>query len=232
MKSLFAVFLVLLAITTVAQTQTTPPARVFRIVSLESSEDALFYDNKTAATPLLFNVGSLSPEYPAPSKTKLLIYKLVPAPEGKPPLHVTVAELDYPADADKVIVLLYHGKTTPAGTLTGAAVVDDVAQHGSGRVRIINVSAMPAAFAADKSVVQAPPHTFDQYAPFPKGPIELQVAVQAGGAWTRIFSLERNLRPNTRLFAIVADAPPAREGAPPVAATIVYEGVAPEKKPL
>lgn len=205
--------------------------KAFRVVSLESTEDALFYDSKTPATPLVFQAGSLSPEYPAPTKAKLVIYKLVPAPEGKPPVPMTVAEMDYPADAAKVVVLLYRGKRGAPVPLAGAAIADLADQHGSGKVRIINVSALPAAFAADKTITPAPPHTFDQYAPFPKGPLELQVAVQAGGAWTRIFSLERNLRPNTRLFAIIADAPPAYDGAPPVAATIVYQAVVPEKKP-
>lgn len=230
MKSSIAAVVMFLVIATGAFAQNSPPTRVFRVISLESSEDALFYDGAAPSSPLVFNAGSLSSEYPAPPKAKLLLYKLVPQPDGKPPLHATVAEFDYPADTAKVIVLLYRPKAGPAGTLSGAALADDSEKHGVGKVRIINVSAMPAAFAADKSIVQAAPHTFDQYAPFPKGPIELQVAVHAGGAWTRIFSLERNLRPNTRLFAIMADAPPAREGAPPVAATIVYEGIVPPKK--
>jgi len=205
--------------------------RVFRVISLESPEAPLFYEGKTSATPLVFNAGSLSPEYPAPTKAKLVVYKLGPAQEGKPPLQVTVAEVEYPSDAAKVIVLLYRAKTGSVTPLAGVGIPDVAENHGIGKVRIINVSVMPAAFAAEKSVVQAPPHTFDQYAPFPKGPLELQVAVKAGGSWTKIFSLERNLRPNTRLFAIVADAPPIREGAPPVAATIVYESVLLEKKP-
>lgn len=208
-----------------------PALRVFRVVSLETVEEPIFYDGKTPATPLLFQAGALSPEYPAPKKSKLLIYKLAPATDDKPPAHVPVAEIDYPADAARVMVLLYRGNPGSVTPLAGVGLPDAADQHGVGKVRIINVSALPAAFAADKSVTPAPSHSFDQYVPFPKGPLELQVAVQAGGGWTRIFSLERNLRPNTRLFAIIADAPPAREGAPPVAATIVYESVPPEKKP-
>lgn len=206
-------------------------SRVFRVISLESPEYPIFYDGKTPATPLLFQSGSLSPEYPAPTKSKLLIYKLVPSPEGKPPARVAVAEIDYPADAAKVVVLLYRGKAGSVTPLTGLGIPDVADQHGIRKVRIINLSALPAAFAAEKSVTPAPPYSFNQFAPFPKGPLELQVAVHAGDAWTKIFALERNLRPNTRLFAIVADAPPLHEGAPPVAATIVYESVVPEKKP-
>lgn len=231
MKSSFRSVLLFLALATGLLAQA-PAAKVFRVVSLETVEDSLFYDSKTAAIPLLFQAGSLSAEYPPPAKAaRLVIYKLVSAPEGKPPLRVTVAEMDYPSDAARVIVMLYRGRSNPSGLLSSLAVEDVAEQHDIGKVRIINVSAMPVAFAADKTITQVQPYSFDQYAPFPTGPLELQVAVQAGGAWTRVFSLERKLRPNTRLFAIVADAPPAREGAPPAAATIVYEGIVPKQKP-
>jgi hypothetical protein len=210
-----------------------PQSRAFRVISLAPAEDALFYDGKTPAIPLSFQVGALSPEYPAPTKSKLLIYKLVPPPVGEPagksPTRVTVAEIDYPADAARVTVLLHRGKGDLGAPYEGVALPDIAEQHGIGKVRIINCSALPGAFAADKTVTQAPSRSYDQFAAFPKGPLELQVAVQAGSSWVRIFSLERNLRPNTRLFAIIADAPPAYEGGPPVAATIVYEAV-PVKK--
>jgi hypothetical protein len=210
-----------------------PQSRVFRVISLAPAEDAILYDGKTPAIPLSFQAGAISPEYPAPTKSKLLIYKLVPPPPGEPagkgPIRVTVAEIDYPADAAKVTVLLHRGKADSAILYEGVALPDIVEQHGIGKVRIINFSSLPGAFAAEKTVTPAPAHSYDQFATFPKGPLELQVAVHAGSSWVRIFSLERNLRPNTRLFAIIADAPPAYEGGPPVAATIVYEGVVVKK---
>ena len=207
---------------------------VFRAVSLGEAYGDLFYDNKGTPIAVTANSGSFSQDYSAPAGSKLSLYRITPpppdAPPGTPSQKTVVAQVAYPKDITKVILLLYPSPAQSALPITGMAIADPEDQQRSGQARIFNLSSLDVAFAGGGDVAEAPPHTTDRVATIGTGPVSLKAAVQIGGGWQSVDSMERNLPADIRLFVIMVDAPPSYEGGPPIRSIFVYEFKRPPMK--
>ena len=179
--------------------------RVFRAVGIaDDGLSDLFYDVKGAAHAFTANSGSFSQDYPAPAGEKLSFYRLTPpppdAPAGTPPTKTVVAEIPYPKDVPKVILLLHPSPAQSALPITGMAIAD------------------------------VSPHTTDRVITTGTGPLFLKTAAQGSNGWQVVNAMERNLPADLRLFVIMVDAPPSYEGGPPVRGTFVYDFKRPPMK--
>jgi len=207
---------------------------VFRAVGLgDDGFNDLLYDVKGTAHAFTANSGSFSQDYPAPTGQKLSFYRMTPppadAPPGTLPKKTVVAQIAYPADATKVIVVLYPAPPQSALPINGMAIADLEEQHRSGQARILNLSSLRAAFSAGGEVAEVSPQT-DRVVVTGTGPLFLKTATQVGSGWKVVDSMERNLPADLRLFVIMVDAPPSYEGGPPVRGTFVYEFKRPPMK--
>ncbi|MBW8781364.1 MAG: hypothetical protein JF599_05710 [Verrucomicrobia bacterium] len=236
MKSSFSFFAGLLLLAVAPQlSHAEEQARVFRAVGLgDDGYSDLFFDVKGAPVAFTANSGSFSTDYPAPPGRKLSFYRITPppadAPPGTLPKKTVVAEVAYPEDAIKVILLLYPAPAQSALPITGMAIADLEKQHLPGQARILNVSSLPAAFSTGGEVAEASPHTTDRVVATGTGPLFLRTAAQVGNGWKVVDTMERNLPAELRLFVIMVDAPRSYEGGPPVRGTFVYDFKRPPMK--
>lgn len=209
--------------------------RVFRFVALGQNYDDVFFDSHNAPVPVVANSGSFSPAYPAPKTGKLALYRLTPpppdAPAGTRPVRTVVAEIVYPSETGKAIVLLYPGRAGEPLPISGLAIADPEDGHTVGHARIFNLSSLTAAVGADQTVAEVPPRSTDRKVSFGVGPMQIKVAAQTGSGWQVVMAMERNLPANLRLFVLLVDAPPAYEGGPPVSSMLVYDFIRPPFKP-
>jgi hypothetical protein len=235
MKSPYSFFIGLLLLVVLPQlSHAEVQARVFRAIGLGDDYGDLFYDVKGAAHAFTTNSGSFSQDYPAPAGQKLSFYRITPpppdAPPGTPPKKTVVAQVAYPEDAAKVILLLYPSPAQSALPITGTAITEVEGQHRSGQARIFNLSSSRAAFSTGGEVAEAPPHTTDRVVTTGTGPLFLKTAAHAGNGWQVVDAMERNLPAELRLFVIMVDAPPSYDGGPPVRGTFVYDFKRPPMK--
>ncbi|MDF3056568.1 MAG: hypothetical protein K0R17_783 [Rariglobus sp.] len=211
------------------------PARVFRAVGLgDEGFSDLLYDVKGAPVAFSANSGSFSKDYPAPAGSKLSFYRLTPppadAPAGTLPKKTVVAQVAYPEDATKVILLLYPAPAQSALPITGMVITDLEDQHRSGHARICNLSSLRAAFSAGGDIAEVSPRTTDRIMATGTGPLFLKTAAQGGNGWQAVDAMERNLPADLRLFVIMVDAPPSYEGGPPVRGAFLYDFKRPPMK--
>jgi hypothetical protein len=236
MKSPFSFFIGLLLLGVLPQlSHAEDQARVFRAVGLgDGGFSDLFYDVKGTAHAFTANSGSFSTDYPAPAGPKLSFYRITPpppdAPAGTPPKKTVVAQIVYPEDAAKVILLLYPSPAQSALPITGMAVADLEKQHLPGQARIFNLSSLHAAFSTGGAIAEVSPHTTDRVVATGTGPLFLKTAAQVGHGWQVVDAMERNLPADLRLFVIMVDAPPSYDGGPPVRGTFVYDFKRPPMK--
>ena len=189
-----------------------PVTRTFRVVSVGLGQAEFLYDNGR--------------------EKGLHISSLVdpPAwgPAGEKPTKEVLAEIAYPHDAVKTIVLLYPSLNKATLPILGQVLDDSVGDHKPGMARIINLSSRQIAFTtADtaEGMVFVQPRSLQVLVPFAPGSCRLRMAVEAGG-WKEAMDTQRNLPSSLRLFVVVADAPPSEEGGP-VACTLFNEYVRP-----
>lgn len=209
--------------------------RVFRAVGLgDDGFSNLFYDVKGAAHAFIANSGSFSQDYPAPAGPMLSFYRITPpppdAPPGTPSQKTVVAQIDYPKEPAKVILLLYPSPAQSTLPITGMAIADVEKQHLPGQARIFNLSSLRAAFSAGGEIAEVSPHTTDRVVATGTGPLFLKTAAQWGNGWQAVDAMERNLPADLRLFVIIVDAPPSYDGGPPVCGTFVYDFKRPPMK--
>lgn len=235
MKSPLSFFIGLLLLGVLPQlSHAEDQARVFRAVGLGDGYGDLFYDVKGAAIAITANSGSFSQDYPAPTGSTLSFYRITPpppdAPPGTPPRKTVVAQVAYPKEVAKVILLLYPSPAQSTLPITGMAIADPEEQHRSGQARIFNLSSLRAAFSTGGEVAEVSPHTTDRVVATGTGPLFLKTAAQGGNGWQPVDAMERNLPADLRLFVIMVDAPPSYDGGPPVRGTFVYDFKRPPMK--
>jgi hypothetical protein len=236
MKSPFSFFIGLLLLVVLPQRSLAEDQpRVFRAVGLgDDGFSDLFYDVKGAALAFTASSGSFSQDYPAPAGQKLSFYRITPpppdAPPGTPPKKTVVAQVAYPKEAAKVILLLYPAPAQSDLPITGMAVADVEKQHSPGQARIFNLSSLNAAFSTGGEAAIVSAHTTDRVVPIGTGPLFLKTAAQGDKGWQAVDAMERNLPANLRLFVIMVDAPPSYDGGPPVRGTFVYDFKRPPMK--
>ena len=210
-----------------------PVTRTFRVVSVGLGQAEFLYDNgREKGLHISSYQEAFSSSFAAPSGGVLALYRMVDppanAPAGAKPTKEVLAEIAYPHDAVKTIVLLYPSLNKATLPILGQVLDDSVGDHKPGMARIINLSSRQIAFTtADtaEGMVFVQPRSLQVLVPFAPGSCRLRMAVEAGG-WKEAMDTQRNLPSSLRLFVVVADAPPSEEGGP-VACTLFNEYVRP-----
>ena len=207
-----------------------PPQRVFRVLGMGGNIPALLYDRGRQEGLQVFTYQeALSGEYAAPSGGTLSLYRMVDPPAGAPagtkPTKEVLAEIDYPRDVVRAILVLYPSAPNSHLPISGQVIDDPVDGHRTGMLRIFNFSSLPAACSVSEQVVHAQPRTQTVTTPFTPGGCFVKVAVQVGGGWRLALEWQRNLFANQRVFVVLVDAPPPSPESPPVACTLVYDTV-------
>lgn len=207
-----------------------PPPRVFRVLGMDGNIPALLYDQGShKGIPISTYQGSFSPEYAAPSGGTLSLYHLVEppadAPPGTKPTKEVLAEIDYPKDIARAILVLYTSAANSHFPISGRVIDDPVDGHKTGMARIFNFSSLLVACSLSDQVVYAQPRSQNVTMPFSSGSCIVKVAAEVGRDWRLVLEWQRNLFANQRVFVILVDAPPPSEDAPPVACSFVYDTV-------
>lgn len=207
---------------------TEPVPRTFRVVTIGLSQTDFLYDSGSEkGLPILSYQGAFSKICTAPSRGTLSLYRMVEPPAsakpGTKPTKEILAEIAYPHDAEKTIVLLYPSEPNAPFPISGQVIDDSLGEHKPGMARVINLSSLKIAFTTAKDISFAPPRTLQLVVPFTSGNCHLKMAAESGG-WREVMDIQRNLPASLRLFVVVVDAQPI-EGGPPLACTLVQDFV-------
>ena len=207
-----------------------PPARVFRVLGMNPNIPALLYDRGSSkGIQLTTYQGSFSAEYTAPDVGKLSLYRMVEPPVGSPPgtkpTKEVLAEIDYPKEIARAIVVLYSSAPNSTFPISGRVIDDPADGHKTGMARIFNFSSLQMACSLSDQVVHAQPQSQNVTMPFSSGSCIVKVATEVGRNWKLVLEWQRNLFANQRVFVVMVDAPPPSDDLPPVACTMVYDTI-------
>jgi len=167
-----------------------PPARTFRIISVVGNYEGLQYETtsaKTSARPIAVS-RSLSSPQPAPTGTKLELFRMLPpppdAPPGTPPTRqvVLTATLDTKAPESIVVAL----PLIPADKLTAfkAHTIPLSENYRAGTCLIANLSGFPQLAVSMKENVSTVKNGAVNMTTFDKGHNSIKIALQNGDKWT------------------------------------------------
>lgn len=219
---------VLLTLVAHAQSPDQRRARSFRLISVDEVYDDLYYARKGVAVRLFATPAAVSRPQVAPTEKTLTLFRQTPppadAPAGTPPTRTVVAEIAYPANlAEGLVILGSAGENAPL-PVAGVALPDLPKLHTPGTARLINLSSLQAALGLNNDVASAAPQATQSVVSFSPGVTELKVAVQGrNGGWAPVVSSQCNLMEGLRIYAVLVDAPPQFEAAPPARAIVIYE---------
>lgn len=207
-----------------------PPPRIFRALGMSADIPALLYDRGSQkGIQVITYQGSFSTRYTAPSGGTLSLYRMVEppadAPPGTQPTKEVLAQIDYPKDIARAILVLYPSAANSPFPISGRVIDDPVDGHKTGMARIFNFSSLQLACSLSDQVVYAQPRSQNVTMPFSSGSCIVKVAAEVGSDWRLVTEWQRNLFANQRVFVILVDAPPPSADAPPVACSFVYDTV-------
>lgn len=219
---------VLLTLVAHAQAPDQPPARSFRLLSVDQVYDDLYYARHGEPVRLFATPAAVSRPLAAPTERTLKLFRITPppanAPAGTPATRTVVAEIAYPGDlAEGLVILAAAGEKAPL-PIVGVAVPDLPKLHIAGTARLINLSSLQAALGLNNDVASAAPQATQSVVAFSPGVTQVKLAVQGhNGGWAPVVSSQCNLIEGLRIYVVLVDAPPQYEAAPPARAIVIYE---------